>query len=833
MQPRPLIAVFLPNTNELQRFVLSGALEGLREHYRLQFVFREADADSMLSAAPELITRENSHVFDVPPQRFKLWSTLFAASCYSKPELSASFRLRYPPPVDLLQPGGAKRAWFAVLEQAEPLLERLSKDAILKVARRLGGEKFAQALKRQRNSLADAERLLADFEPYEPMVELIERMRPLFCVIPTSFLDQYCNDLIAAGRANKYTVLALQSGWDNLSSKGVLPFRPHFLGVWGWQSQAHAKAIQGVPKSSSARLGAPHYEALRPIPAKDRAAFRRRLGAAPDETLILFGGSFRQFDETAILQRLDRAIERGELGRAKVIYRPHPWRLDRADEADFFAQSWTNVVFDPDMKDRYLRSKAEAGYLKTAPMFDMSYLAALLSSVDVVMSPMSTLLLEALIMERPTMAIAFGDGKHDYHPGLSAKMTHFEGLDRSPALIWCDDVRELEAMAKTLCDRRGLRADRKARRALLSSIVNLDPTTTYSRRLADFAVKVVEPRARLVTYRRTLDRRPHVSRTYGALEVVRDYTGDWAEPSDIPGYWMHGWLPAHHNVHPAFIALHKKAGQIEGHDYPGQIAREKAEAMQWVSRQDQADYLKSEGYRHVRAIGLPFCYLPAMDVDRVPGSLLVMPPHGHRAHGPGDRIAEELAERIAEKASLFSEVCVCLNVVDFGHHEWRGPFEKRGIPVVVGADQAEPNTLLRLKRMLSQFEFVTTNGFGSHIAYAAACGAKVSIFGPFAEFPYDRARTVHAVKMFPELQRPLVDLCTEQTMRANYPFLFVDPELAIDRTAWGLAEIGIDHRLSPAAMREAFGWDHAGPAETPSQNTASVSSEKDLSAHVA
>ncbi len=133
-----------------------------------------------------------------------------------------------------------------------------------------------------------------------------------------------------------------------------------------------------------------------------------------------------------MLRRLDEAITRGDLGDVRVIYRPHPWRADRTDEDDFFQQEWKNIRFDPDMRDRYLQSKAEPGFIKrTAPMYDMDYLAALLSSVDAVMTPMSTLLLESIIMERPTMAIAFGDGKHAYHPGLSARMTHFEGLDSS------------------------------------------------------------------------------------------------------------------------------------------------------------------------------------------------------------------------------------------------------------------------------------------------------------------------------------------------------------------------------------------------------------------
>src|ERR1044071_2927082 len=97
---------------------------------------------------------------------------------------------------------------------------------------------------------------------------------------------------------------------------------------------------------------------------------------------------------------------------------------------------------------------------------------------------------------------------------------------------------------------------------------------------------------------------------------------------------------------------------------------------------------------------------------------------------------------------------------------------------------------------ISTFEYVTTNGFGTHIAMAAYCGAKVSVFGPFAPFPPERMAATHAVKIHPELLDAACELCTEAAMRRHYPFLFVDPDQAIARPEWGAAEVGERSRVA-------------------------------------
>lgn len=780
---RPAILIFLPNTNELQRFVFSGAFEALGADHGLHYVLPAEDADKMLAAAAPLLTRANSSTVDVPADRVKIWKDVFKAGCVHYARLSPSFAIREGLEVD-----PAWRESWALADEERDALDRAFD--------------------------ARVEAMLDGMRPLPEIVALFDRFSPVCCIVPTSLLDLFCNEVVWACEAEHVACLLLQSGWDNLSSKGLVYGRSPFLGCWGPQSREHATVLQRLSHKRIAPLGAPHYELLQPAPAEEVRRLRAALGVADDERLVLFGGSFRQFDETSRLRELERAIGKGLIERVKIVYRPHPWRAARRDERSFFKYEWSHVVFDPEMRERYLREQEEPGYLKhQAPMFDMTYLSTLISASDAVVSPMSTLLIEALILEKPTMAIAFDDGKHRYNPSVTAQTTHMCELRGSSALIWCDDgrrmIREVARLLKPRWDDKHARA----RRALLDRIVTKAPGT-YAERLAEFCRTRVESHGRKWRAQRSGVKRDTISHSYGAHVIARRYCGIEDGAPIVPGYWMHGWLPAYHSVHPALIATHKREGQREGYDFEAQICEDKTRIPQWVSRPDQVEFLEAHGYRHAKAIGLPFAYLPAPEVRCVPGSLLVMPPHSHRNHGPTDPLAQQYADAVADLRHRFEHVWVGINADDLAGQQWVESFRRRGIGVLTTTDQGDPHTLARLQRILSTFECVTTNGFGSHIALAAYCGAKVSVYGPYAEFPLERVRATHTMRMFPHLLEQAHDLCTEAALREHYPFLFVEPDKAEVRQEWGAHEVGEPWRVPPETLRALFGWETAAAGLT-------------------
>jgi FkbM family methyltransferase len=277
---------------------------------------------------------------------------------------------------------------------------------------------------------------------------------------------------------------------------------------------------------------------------------------------------------------------------------------------------------------------------------------------------------------------------------------------------------------------------------------------------------------------------------YGALVNAAQYCGFKQPPTTPRGSWPHGWGPKQ---------------WLEFDDpmlYFGPVDLKGKTDHHWVSRRDEADLLCRHGYKKVKAIGLPIVYAPTESVRRRPGSLLVMP-----AHSGDDSTSEwkleEYAEEIARIRANFSEVWVCIHPSCWEHGYWVDAFKKRGFPLVQGALYTDRNALKRMVRLLSTFEYVTTNGTGSHIAYAAYAGAKVSIYGSFAEFGGADLNDI------PE-KLPYKDrwawAYSEKTMRHYYPELFCPPREAKQRIDWGRYEVGCDNKVSPAELRSLFGW---------------------------
>ena len=299
-------------------------------------------------------------------------------------------------------------------------------------------------------------------------------------------------------------------------------------------------------------------------------------------------------------------------------------------------------------------------------------------------------------------------------------------------------------------------------------------------------------------------KRTNISHAHSADRIVASYCGVALEGVNVPGYWQHGWLPSYYSRHPALISLHKK-DKAKPSEWRSSIDTEKVTHWQWVAREDQAAYLREHGYQKVGAIGLPFAYLPDPCVRREPGSLLVMPPHGREIHFPGEAVSEAYADYIEALKPHFSKIVVSVTEGDIVRGEWVDLLQRRGLLVTMGSNPFSVDPLVTVQRMLASCEFVTTNCFGSHIVYAAHCGCRVSVAGPYAEWPRARIERAYAPKMFPELTDVILELTSEGRLRSAYPFLFVEPQDGETRMKWGAHEIGATLRRSPADLADLFG----------------------------
>lgn len=279
--------------------------------------------------------------------------------------------------------------------------------------------------------------------------------------------------------------------------------------------------------------------------------------------------------------------------------------------------------------------------------------------------------------------------------------------------------------------------------------------------------------------------------SYGDTEVLSEYAG---VPVLMRRHqdWQHGWIPSNLRV--------VSPEQIVGSDG---LSRFRRDWTYLVARQDQVDHLESFGYRDVRAIGLPVCYLRIAEQEKKPGSLLAVPHHSATRTTSSLASHEKFAKRLLGLKGEFSEVSVLLNGMDFDTPV-RACYEHHGLTVVRGALESDSSSLKRVVAQFCASEAVTSNHLGSAIPYAAQCGAKVSVIEGC--FEVDQNYLWSNVLYRNCLPAARVVMTWESDWRAvsELAFLQLDPTESLPAVEWSSRELGLEHRLSPSAVTEVF-----------------------------
>jgi hypothetical protein len=281
------------------------------------------------------------------------------------------------------------------------------------------------------------------------------------------------------------------------------------------------------------------------------------------------------------------------------------------------------------------------------------------------------------------------------------------------------------------------------------------------------------------------------SHVYGALHVAANYCGLSKTPETFNGVWLHGCSdPWENRIFPESIAYN--VPKIKDINI-------------YVARKDEADSLRAIGCHRVMAIGLPLVYLNDVIIKRHPGNLLVLPVH-HLPEG-GNSLIKEYAHFIKSIEHKFNETIVCLHNECSAKNMWINQFEMLGIRCIRGASYDDANSLLRTKYLFSQFEFVTTNDWGSHVAYALSCGAKVSISG--LTYKYSIEDYLADPGYGGNIDKITQLVSSESMIREKKEMigkLYVSPENGVTDTLLGDWFIGRENKISPVELKGLFDW---------------------------
>ncbi|MDI1347562.1 MAG: hypothetical protein PSV22_26265 [Pseudolabrys sp.] len=257
--------------------------------------------------------------------------------------------------------------------------------------------------------------------PNRELADLLTREKPDIVFHPSVLDGVFINDLVAEGNRQSIPIVVATNSWDNPSTKRAVVGHPDKLLVWGPQSREHAIQFIGAPRNKVVEFGAAQFDVFNEHPRIDRAGFCAVHGIDPSRKIVLFAGSNAQTDEGAALDALDDAIEAGRAGPITVVYRPHPWGGGGQGGALLAGRSWRYIVVDKGMRG-YLDSLAKGDASMALPDYHDTH--DLLCSVDAVVSPLSTILLEAVMHGKP-VAIYLPEGD-DAVLSKMIPLLHFE-----------------------------------------------------------------------------------------------------------------------------------------------------------------------------------------------------------------------------------------------------------------------------------------------------------------------------------------------------------------------------------------------------------------------
>lgn len=246
------------------------------------------------------------------------------------------------------------------------------------------------------------------YPPRPEHLEYLKKSQTKVIVTTNSHLNWEA-ELLSAGNALGLPTLGLVKSWDNVH-KGIA-CRPDVIAVWNDINKHELVEMEGFEPDKVHVIGPPAFDAyFQQGIHLSREEFAEKMGLDPNRPILLFatlGYFIPHFDETCWMEKIVEMLDNQEIpGHPQVICRLHPW--SRYEHFQKFAKhpdvrlSWVN---------RYL-----PGLTWYMTKEDVAMFANMIVHADVVITPGSTLVLEAAIFDRPTLVPMF----HQYQPERAA-----------------------------------------------------------------------------------------------------------------------------------------------------------------------------------------------------------------------------------------------------------------------------------------------------------------------------------------------------------------------------------------------------------------------------
>ncbi len=270
-----------------------------------------------------------------------------------------------------------------------------------------------------------------------PFRAFFEKYRPNIIFAPHLY-GWFDTMLIAEAKRRGIKTVGMPAGWDHLD-KYFLPFHVDMLLVQSEQVKRMALEHQVYPPSSIVITGYPHFDFIsRRDHRISRTELLRSLDFPSDAKFILYvSGSAYCPDEPEIIEEMLRWADEGKFGvDVRLVIRPYLG--GRGKDKEFDEQKFNRFELNP--RVRFYRREFWGDLEKSI------YFMNLMSHADVAISIYSTMVLEAAVLDRPLLAVAF-DGYHTrpYQRSIRRfeEFDHFQDVLKTGALRTARNFDEL------------------------------------------------------------------------------------------------------------------------------------------------------------------------------------------------------------------------------------------------------------------------------------------------------------------------------------------------------------------------------------------------------
>ncbi len=397
------ILVFFDQDIVIRAFYQSGTIKELEKYYDVNYIFPvdETVSKKYINVLPEKIGFKNFEEVSIRRSRMGVWYNYFLANLINNHRGKSTFQTIIDGKVKLEV---SKKLYFFLRLVSFPFFIKVYNFILLVI---LGSNKEIH--------------------------KILKKHKPCVIIYPTVLSGPFVCELPREAKKLNIKSIFCMNSWDNPMSKAIPNFFPDYLIVWGKDSMQQSIDLLKVPKDRIKCFGAAQFEIYKQKSLLSKTQLKNKFQVPNSKKYILYAGVGESHRETKYLKLLDEAINKNILENCHVIYRPHPWRGRLQDgEENFFGLNFRNITMDPHMIQYYKNEIKNPS--RTFFMINYTITRDLLSLVDGVVSPRSTVLLEGTLLGKRSFVI-FPEEDHDI--SWSRENIHFKTFCDLPDVITC------------------------------------------------------------------------------------------------------------------------------------------------------------------------------------------------------------------------------------------------------------------------------------------------------------------------------------------------------------------------------------------------------------